>query len=100
MLITIKIIFEGEFQLYGRIIDAKIRYQNSDIFTKTAKESSVMLRDSSCRGTNRVYIIILLINNIEFINTINKKKIIDKELWQKWENYAISMMTIPTFRKI
>jgi hypothetical protein len=33
--------FEGEFQLYGRIIDAKIKYQNSDIFTKTAKESSV-----------------------------------------------------------
>jgi hypothetical protein len=59
-----------------------------------------MLSDSSCRGTNRVYIIILLINNIEFINTINKKKIIDKELWQKWENYAISMMTIPMFRKI
>jgi hypothetical protein len=59
-----------------------------------------MLSDSSGRGTNRVYIIILLINNIEFINTINKKKIIDKELWQKWENYAISMMTIPTFRKI
>ncbi|HEX6647033.1 MAG TPA: hypothetical protein VF047_07625 [Nitrososphaeraceae archaeon] len=92
--------FEGEFQLYGRIIDAKIKYQNSDIFTKRLRKAQLLLSDSSCRGTNRIYIIILLINNIEFINTINKKKIIDKELWQKWENYTISMMTIPTFRKI
>jgi hypothetical protein len=25
---------------------------------------------------------------------------IDKELWQRWENHAKSMMTIPKFKKV
>src|SRR5919107_3791013 len=46
------------------------------------------------------YTIISLIDTIEFIYRINKKKMIDKELWQRWENHAKSMMTIPKFRKV
>ncbi len=46
------------------------------------------------------YTIISLIDTIEFIYRINKKKMIDKELWQRCENHAKSMMTIPKFRKV
>ena len=33
--------FDGEFQLYGRIINVKIKCQNTDIFTNMAKESTL-----------------------------------------------------------
>ena len=46
------------------------------------------------------YTVISLIDTIEFIYRINKKKMIDKELWQRCENHAKSMMTIPKFRKV
>ena len=46
------------------------------------------------------YIIISLIDTIEFIYRINKKRMIDKELWQRRENHAKNMMTIPKFRKV
>jgi hypothetical protein len=54
----------------------------------------------ACRWTKRVFTIILLRDSIEFLYTSNKKKIIDKELWQRWENHAKSMMTIPKFKKV
>jgi hypothetical protein len=33
--------FEGEYQLYGRILDARTKIQNTEIFTNMAKESSL-----------------------------------------------------------
>lgn len=80
--------FDGEFQLYGRIINVKIKCQN------------LCWGIQACRWTKRVFTIILLIDSIEFLYTSNKKKIIDKELWQRWENHAKSMMTIPKFKKV
>ena len=79
--------FDGEFQLYGRIINVKIKCQN------------LCWAIQACRWTKRVFTIILR-DSIEFLYTSNKKKIIDKELWQRWENHAKSMMTIPKFKKV
>jgi hypothetical protein len=33
--------FEGEYQLYARILDARTKLQNTDVFTKMAKESTL-----------------------------------------------------------
>ena len=46
------------------------------------------------------YTRILLIDTIEFIYRIHKKKMIDKEFWQRLETHAKSMMTIPKFKKV
>ena len=102
LLVTIKKNrFEDEYQLYARILDARTRLQNTDIFTRMAKESSLYAeRFKLVEEPKEYYTIISLIDTIEFIYRINKKKMIDKELWQRWENHAKSMMTIPKFHKI
>lgn len=93
--------FEGEYQLYARILDARTKLQNTDVFTNMAKESSLYAeRFNLVDEPKEYYTIISLIDTIEFIYRINKKKMIDKELWQRWENHAKSMMTIPKFRQV
>jgi len=93
--------FEGEYQLYARMLDARTKLQNTDIFTRMAKESSLYAeRFKLVEEPKEYYTIISLIDTIEFIYRINKKKMIDKELWQRWENHAKSMMTIPKFRNV
>ena len=102
LLVTIKKNrFEGEYQLYARMLDARTKLQNTDIFTKMAKESSLYAeRFKIVEEPKEYYTIISLIDTIEFIYKIKKKKMIDKELWQRWENHAKNMMTIPKFRKV
>ena len=93
--------FEGEYQLYARMLDARTKLQNTDIFIRMAKESSLYAeRFKLVEEPKEYYTIISLIDTIEFIYRINKKKMIDKELWQRWENHAKSMMTIPKFRNV
>ena len=83
------------------MLDARTKLQNTDIFTKMAKESSLYAeRFKIVEEPKENYTIISLIDTIEFIYRINKKKMIDKELWQRWENHAKNMMTIPKFRKV
>jgi hypothetical protein len=102
LLVTIKKNrFEGEYQLYARILDARTKLQNTDIFTNMAKESTLYAeRFKLVEEPKEYYTIISLIDTIEFIYRINKKRMIDKELWQRWENHAKSMMTIPKFKKV
>ncbi len=83
------------------MLDARTKLQNTDIFTNMAKESPLYSeRFKLVEEPKEYYTIISLIDTIEFIYRINKKKMIDKELWQRWENHAKSMMTIPKFRKV
>ena len=92
--------FEGEYQLYSRILDARNTLQNTEVFTNMAKESSLYAERFKLVEPKEYYTIISLIDTIEFIYRINKKKMIDKELWQRWENHARGMMTIPKFKKV
>ena len=91
--------FEGEYQLYGRILDTRTKIQNTEVFINMAKESPLYADRFKLVEPKEYYTIISLIDTIEFIYRINKKKMIDKELWQRWENHAKSMMTIPKFKK-
>ena len=102
LLVTIKKNrFEGEYQLYARILDARTKLQNTDIFTNMAKESTLYAeRFKLVDEPKEYYTIISLIDTIEFIYRINKKRMIDKELWQRWENHAKSMLTIPKFKQV
>ena len=66
-----------------------------------AKKSSLYLeRFKVVDETHEYYTIISLTDTIEFIYRIHKKKMIDKELWQRWENYAKGMMTVPKFNNV
>jgi hypothetical protein len=102
LLVTIKKNrFEGEYQLYARILDSRTKLQNTDVFIKMAMESSLYIeRFKLVDEPQEYYTIISLIDTIEFIYRIHKKKMIDRELWQRWKYHAKGMMTIPKFRKV
>ena len=83
LLVTIKKNrFEGEYQLYARILDSRTKLQNMDVFTKMAKESSLYIeRFNLVDEPQKYYTTISLTDTIEFIYRIHRKKMIDKELW-------------------
>jgi hypothetical protein len=76
--------FEGEYQLYSSILDARTKIQNIEVFTNMTKESSLYADRFKLVELKEYYTIIslidILIDIIEFIYRINKKKMIDKEL--------------------
>ena len=76
LLVTIKKNrFEGEYQLYARILDARTKVHNTDIFTRMAKESSLYSeRFKLVEEPKEYYTIISLIDTIEFIYRIKRKK--------------------------
>ena len=63
--------FDGEFQLYGRIINAKIKCQN------------LCWAIQASMNKKSIYYYIINRQHIEFLYISNKKKIIDKELLAK-----------------
>jgi len=85
LLVTIKKNrFEGEYQLYARILDARTKLQNTDIFTNMAKESTLYAeRFKLVEEPKEYYTIISLIDTIEFIYRIHKKRMIDKRTLAK-----------------
>ncbi len=81
------------------ILESKL--QNTDVFTKMAKESSLYIeRFNLVDEPHEYYTIISLTDTIEFIYRIHREKMIDKELWQRWEYHAKGIMTIPKSRKV
>ena len=46
------------------------------------------------------YVIIQCFDMLEFIFRLHNTKMIDSELWLRWESTAKSMMTIPKFKKV
>jgi len=76
LLVTIKKNrLEGEYQLYARILDSRTKLQNTDVFTKMAKESSLYIgRFKLADEPQEYYTIISLTDTIEFIDRIHQKK--------------------------
>ena len=65
---------EGEYQLYARILDSRTKLQNTDVFTKMAMQSYFISRFNLVDEPQEYYTIISLIDTIEFIYRIHKKK--------------------------
>ena len=68
--------FEGEYQLYFRILDARTKLQNTDVLLIWLRRTHFMLRFKLVEP-KEYYTIISLIDTIEFIYRINKKKMIN-----------------------
>ena len=68
--------FEGEYQLYSWILDARTKLQNTDVLLIWLRRTHFMLRFKLVEP-KEYYTIISLIDTIEFIYRINKKKMIN-----------------------
>ncbi len=92
---------QTEQQIYARIIEARLHLENTDAFTKMAMDSPVfMQRFSAVDKPEQYYVSVALMDLFEFMFRLQKTKVIDAILWERWLNLARMLMTIPKFESV
>jgi hypothetical protein len=92
---------QSEQQIYARIMDARIRLENTEAFTKMAKESPLFAeRFGLVESPEEYYTVVAFLDLFEFLFRLNQSKMIDPHLWLRWKELAKMIMTIPKFKRI
>ena len=92
---------QSEQQIYSRIMDARLKLESTESFTKMAKESPIFAeRFSVVDSPEEYYIVIAFIDLFEFLFRLNKRDMIDTEIWSRWKGLAETIMTIPKFKSV
>jgi hypothetical protein len=88
-------------QTYATTTQLLFNNINSKEYLQMSQESPVVSKYYSLVDSpQQYYIIIQSFDMLEFIFRLYRTKMIDSELWLRWEATAISMMTIPKFKKV
>jgi hypothetical protein len=92
---------QSEQQLYSRIMDARLKLESTNTFTKMAKESPIFAeRFTVVDSPDEYYIIVAFLDLFEFLFRLNKRDMIDTEIWSRWKGLAETIMTIPKFKRV
>lgn len=92
---------QSEQQIYSRIMDARLKLESTEIFTKMAKESPIFAeRFTVVDSPDEYYVIVAFLDLFEFLFRLNKKDMIDTEIWSRWKGLAETIMTIPKFKRV
>ena len=92
---------QSEQQIYSRIMDARLKLENTESFTKMAKESPIFVeRFSLVDSPDEYYIIVAFLDLFEFLFSLNKRDMIDSDVWFRWRGLAKTIMTLPKFKKV
>jgi hypothetical protein len=92
---------EAEEQIYSRIMEARIRLENTETFTKMAKESPIFAeRFALVDSPQEYYTIMSFIDLIEFLHRLNKTEMINADVWSRWKSLSQTTMTIPKFKTV
>lgn len=92
---------QTEGQVYTRMIETRLKLENSDSFTFMARESPLFLeRFSLVDKPEEYYTIIAFLDLFEFLFRFQQGKLIELDLWIRWREHIKLLMTIPKFRKI
>jgi hypothetical protein len=92
---------EAVEQIYARIMEARMRLENTETFTNMAKESSIFAdRFAVVDSPREYYTVMSFIDLIEFLYGLNKTNMINAEVWSRWKSLSRTMMTIPKFKKV
>jgi hypothetical protein len=88
-------------QTYATTTQLLFNNINSKEYLQMSQESPVVSKYYSLvDNPQQYYVIIQSFDMLEFIFRLYKTKMIDSELWLRWEATAKSMMTIPKFKKV
>ena len=92
---------QSEQQIYSRIMDARLKLESTETFTKTAKESPIFAeRFAVVDSPDEYYVIVAFLDLFEFLFRLNKLGMIDTEIWSRWKGLAETIMTIPKFKRV
>ena len=90
-----------EQQIYSRIIEARLKLENTEEFTKMARESNVFReRFALVDSPSEYYTIVSFLDLFEYVFHLNKMQMIDETVWKRWKVLTETIMTIPKFRRI
>ena len=88
-------------QTYATTTQVLFNSLNSKEYLQMSQESPTVSKyHSLVDSPQQYYVIIQCFDMLEFIFRLYRTKMIDKELWLRWEATAKSMMTIPKFKKV
>ena len=92
---------QSEQQIYSRIMDARLKLESTETFTKMAKESPIFTeRFAVVDSPDEYYVIVAFLDLFELLFRLNKRNMIDTEIWSRWKGLAETIMTIPKFKRV
>jgi hypothetical protein len=92
---------QTEQEIYARIMEARIKLENTETFTNMAKESPVFAEHFGLVDTpEEYYTVMAFVDLIEFLFRLNKAKMVDAEIWSRWKLFAKTIFTIPKFKNV
>jgi hypothetical protein len=92
---------QTEQEIYSKIMEARIRLENTETFTNMAKESPIFVERFALVNTpEEYYIIMAFLDLIEFLFRLNKAKMIDTEVWSRWKILSKTIFTISKFKNV
>jgi hypothetical protein len=92
---------QSEQEIYSRIMDARLKLENTEVFTKMAKGSPIFAeRFVLVDSPQEYYIIVAFFDLFEFLFRLHKKGMVDSEIWFRWKSYVKTMMTVPQFKNV
>jgi hypothetical protein len=92
---------QSEQQIYSRIMDARLKLESTETFTKMAKESPIFAeRFAVVDNPEEYYVVVAFLDLFELLFRLNKREMIDTEIWSRWKGLAETIMTIPKFKRV
>ncbi len=92
---------QSEQQVYARIIESRMKLENTEAFTKMAKESSFFAeRLAIVDNPDQYYTVVAYLDLIEFLFHQYNTKMMDTKLWPRWKALTKTLMNIPKFKKV
>lgn len=92
---------QSEQQIYTKVIEARLKLENTNTFTNMAMQSPLFRKRFSIVDTpEEYYISVAFLDLFEFMFRLHKTKTIDPLLWQRWNNLVHIFLTIPKFKRV
>jgi hypothetical protein len=92
---------QSEQQLYARIIESRMKLENTEAFTKMAKENPLFAeRLALVDNPDEYYTVVAYLDLIEFLFHQYNTKMMDTKLWPRWKALAKTLIGIPKFKKV
>ncbi len=92
---------QSEQQIYTRMIESRMKLENTEAFTKMAKESPIFAERFKLVGNpDEYYTVVAYLDLIEFLFHQYNTKMMDTKLWPRWKALAETLLNIPKFKKV
>jgi len=92
---------QNEQQIYSRILEARLKLENTDEFTKMASESPVFKdRFALVDRPSEYYVVVSFLDLFEYVFHLNRTQMIDSVVWNRWKILTETIMNILKFESI